>query len=140
MPCEAFEDRLIDYSELGSADVQAVNTHLEHCSECRSFLSALAGIDAALTAAFADHTVSPEFSKRVTHTVLSHPALHRPSLVPEMLDAIGWAAVISILLWLTAFFVPGVEFSTPLAVTIGLLALMGGFAVAYRCYDDLRRC
>ena len=57
----------------------------------------------------------------------------------ELLDATGWAAIVAIVLWLAMFFVPGLDFSIPAAITIGTMLLMLGFWVAYRCYGDLRR-
>ena len=140
MPCREFEERLLVYDELDADQRESVSAHLIQCQDCQSFLSALSAVDTALHAAFAHTAVSADFSNSVTQKLLSQTARYRPSLIPEMLDAIGWAAVIAILLWLTAFFVPGAEFTTPLAAAMGTALLIGGFYVAYRCYGDLRRC
>ncbi len=140
MACREFEERLLVYDELGLDERQGIGGHLVQCEDCQSFLSALSDVDTSLQAAFAHSTVSADFSKSVARKLLGQPARRRPSLIPEMLDAIGWAAVIAILLWLTAFFVPGAEFTTPLAAAMGTALLIGGFYVAYRCYGDLRRC
>ena len=140
MACREFEERLLVYDELGSDERQGVSGHLVQCEDCRSFLSALSEVDRALQATFAHSRVLADFSKSVAQKLLSQTARRGPSLIPEVLDAIGWAAVIAMLLWLTAFFVPGAEFTTPLAAAIGMALLTGGFYVAYRCYGDLRRC
>ena len=140
MACREFEERLLVYDELGLDGRQGVSTHLVQCEDCRTFLSALSDVDTALQAAFAHSTVSADFSKSVARKLLGQPARRRPSLIPEMLDAIGWASVIAILQWLTAFFVPGAEFATSLAAAIGMALLTGGFYVAYRCFGDLRWC
>lgn len=140
MPCQEFEDRLAMYDELGSDERETIGTHVAQCTDCRDFLSAVAEVDNALQAAFAESTVSADFSKQVAQKLLDQATLQGPSWIPEMLDAIGWAAVIAILLWLTAFFVPGAEFTTPLAAAMGTVVVIGGFFVAYRCYGDLRRC
>ena len=140
MACREFEERLLVYDELGSDERQGVSGHLVQCEDCRSFLSALFEVDTALQAAFAQSTVPADFSESVAKKLLGQPERRGPSLIPEVLDAIGWAAVIAMLLWLTAFFVPGAEFTTPLAAVIGMALLTGGFYVAYRCYSDLRRC
>jgi anti-sigma factor RsiW len=139
MPCTAFEERLIAYDELGPDERKAVNAHLSHCQDCGSFLSALADLDSSLSATLSKAAVSAGFSTSVMQK-LRRPAFQRPSVVPEVLDAIGWAGVVAILLWLIAFFVPDSEFTVPLASAIGTAVLIAGFWVAYRCYGDLRRC
>ena len=133
MACHEFEERLLVYDELASDQRRNISAHLIHCEDCRSFLLALSEVDTALQAAFADTTVSADFSEAVVHKLVGSPMRRRPSLIPELLDAIGWGAVIAILLWLTAFFVPGAEFTTPLAIAMGTALLIAGFYIAYRC-------
>ena len=118
MACPDFEERLVDYDELSSIERAAVDAHVAGCAECSQFFSVLREMDAALTAAFADRQVSPVLAARVRQE------LRRPSIIPEILDGAGWAAVIAIVLWLTTLFVPGLEFSTPAALTIGTIMLI----------------
>jgi anti-sigma factor RsiW len=139
MICPEFEERLLMYDELSAGQRAPVDTHLAECAHCRSFLSALTEVDTALASAFADRQVSPIFADRVLQETRTQRALRRPSIVPEFLDAAGWASIVAILLWLGAFFAPGLEFSLPVAMAIGTMLLMAGFGVAYRCYGDLRR-
>lgn len=135
MHCPDFEDRLLAYDELTSSERSAVDAHLAGCGDCSLFFSALAEMDTALTSTFAGRHVSPVFAQKLR----AHVSLPRPSIVPELLDATGWAAIVAIMLWLAMFFVPGLDFSIPAAMTIGTMLLMAGFWVAYRCYGDLRR-
>jgi anti-sigma factor RsiW len=139
MPCPDFEERLLEYDELTAGGQDAVDAHLAGCGDCRAFFSVLHDMDTALTAAFADRHVSPVFADRVSQKLRAQAPPRRPSMIPEVLDATGWAGVVAIVLWLATFFVPGLDFSIPVALTIGTMLLIAGFWVAYRCYGDLRR-
>jgi predicted anti-sigma-YlaC factor YlaD len=94
MPCAPFEDLLMDYTELSTDERCAVDAHLAGCADCREYLGTLAHLDAGLSQLYAGAQVSPAFRKDVLSI------LERPSLLPEILDLIGWAAIIATLVCL----------------------------------------
>jgi anti-sigma factor RsiW len=93
MPCAPFEGRLLDYDELSAQERTAVDGHLPGCAACREYLDMLRALDARLTSLYAGAHVSPTF-----RSSLAGKMLHKPSLWPEVLDFLGWAAVITCIL------------------------------------------
>jgi hypothetical protein len=83
MACPEFEE-LLRQGEQG---------HAAHCEECRALLEALADVDATFEAAFAGVAAPPGLEAAVRARVAR---LRGPSLVPEVLDFIGWAAVLAL--------------------------------------------
>ena len=86
MACPEFEE-LLRQGERG---------HAAHCEECRALLEALEDVDATFQAAFAGVAAPPGFQAAVRSRVAREARLHAPSLVPEILDFIGWAAVLAL--------------------------------------------
>jgi hypothetical protein len=70
--------------------------HATHCEECRALLDALVEVDATFDAAFAGISAPPSLAAAVRARVARQSAVRRPSLVPEVLDFIGWAAVLAL--------------------------------------------
>jgi predicted anti-sigma-YlaC factor YlaD len=89
MSCAPFEDLLLDYTELAPAERCAVDAHLAGCVDCREYLDTLARLETGLSQLYAGAQVSAAFR----NDVLS--ILERPSLLPEILDFIGWAGIIA---------------------------------------------
>jgi hypothetical protein len=85
MACPSFEELL-----RGAGD------HAARCEECRALLEALTEVDATLEAAFADITAPAGLAARARAQASLEAALQRPSWVPEILDFIGWAAVLAL--------------------------------------------
>src|SRR5947209_7460068 len=96
MPCAPFEDQLVDYTELAPAERCAVDAHLAGCADCREYLERLVQLETGLSGLYSGAQVSPAFR----HDVLS--ILERPSLLPEVLDFIGWAGIIAALVCLAS--------------------------------------
>jgi len=96
MPCAEFEPLLLDYAELNAEARRRADAHLASCPGCRSFLEGLAEVDARLTAAHAEAMVSPGFRDSVRRRVERQAPIPRLSLIPEILDFVGWAAVVAI--------------------------------------------
>jgi hypothetical protein len=91
MPCPEFEDRLMDYAELAGDARSRVDAHVSACADCREFLEALSTVDAGLTAQLrGSPPVSAAFASAVRQRVRLETRLARPSLVPELLDLVGW--------------------------------------------------
>ena len=80
MACPDFED-LIREGRGG---------HAEYCEDCRALLEALADVDRAFECAFAQSSAPPRLAAAVLARV------RRPSILPEALDLIGWAAIIAL--------------------------------------------
>lgn len=104
MPCGEFEDRLLDYASLPDREREAIDAHLAGCSACRMYFETLERVDSDLNRAFASIEAPAEWAE----TVLRRTRTPEPSVVPELLDGIGWLGVLA-LLGCLAFFVPGVN-------------------------------
>src|SRR5713226_9517082 len=98
MPCAEFEDRLLDYDNLRDHERLPVEAHLERCQECRAFLEAVHSVDTALKEALGNLRVSPSFQPAALDRACREAPLRKPSFVPEILDFVGWAAVVAIVI------------------------------------------
>ena len=100
MACPEFEDLLRDGAASHGAggpgaDGHAAD-HAAHCEECRALLDAAADVDATLEAAFAGIPAPSGMVAAVRARVAREIPMRGPSLVPELLDFIGWAAVLAV--------------------------------------------
>ena len=86
MACPEFEDLVRE----------GAGGHATRCEECRALLDALADVDAVFEAAFADVSAPPGMAAAVRARVARKLPLRRPSPLPELLDFIGWAAVLAL--------------------------------------------
>jgi hypothetical protein len=83
-----------------------VDVHLAGCADCSEYLKTLAHLDTGLAGLYSGPQVSPAFR----HDVLS--ILERPSLLPEVLDFIGWSGILAALVCLASLlphFQPGIK-------------------------------
>ncbi len=78
--------------------------HAAHCRGCRELLDALAHVDATLHAAFGNLRATPELESAISARISRMLSERRPSIVPEVLDLIGWAAVIAAVAIAAPFF------------------------------------
>jgi len=101
MPCAEFEDRLVDYGELSAVERACVDRHLAFCGACREFFDALEEADAALAGAFSGVRTRAGFRARVAARI--EP---RPTWIPEILDFVGWAAMLAAAVGLARTFLP----------------------------------
>ncbi len=96
MACPEFEDLVRG----GGGD------HAAHCEECRALLDALADVDATFDAAFAGISAPPSLAAAVRARMAREFSVRRTSLLPEVLDFIGWAAVLALAAILLPRFLP----------------------------------
>jgi hypothetical protein len=83
--------------------------HAAQCEECAALLDALADVDAGLEAAFHGIRTPPGFAAAVRRGIAREEA-RRLSLVPEVLDFIGWAALLALVAVLAQRFLPPLFF------------------------------
>lgn len=86
MACPHFED-LLNERNAG---------HVAHCEECRALMDALARVDATFDAAFGHISAPPGLAEAVQARIARLRPERRLTPVPEVLDLIGWAAVLVI--------------------------------------------
>ncbi|HYM11901.1 MAG TPA: hypothetical protein VEU62_14285 [Bryobacterales bacterium] len=142
MPCPQVEDLLVDYGELAAAERGAVDAHVAACADCRAFRDALTGLDDALTAAFASAEVPAGFEASVLRRARHAAPAGRPSWIPEILDFIGWAAVVGIALYLVNDASPLSQMDAYTAWAAGGVILSAGVWFGLRSYaamDGSRR-
>lgn len=102
MACPSFE-------ELMRADKPQVAEHAAHCEECRALLEAAAEVEATLESAFRGISAPPGLAARVRRQVSREKPLRRPSWTPEVLDFIGWAAVLALIAVLIPRYLPAIQ-------------------------------
>lgn len=99
MACPEFEDLVRE----------CAGGHAARCEECRALLDALSDVDAAFEAAFADVSAPPGMAAAVRARVARAFPVRAPSPLPEILDFIGWAAVLALALVLLPRFLPLID-------------------------------
>lgn len=80
--------------------------HAAHCEKCRALLDALAYVDATFESAFADIRAPAGMAAAAREQVKRQLPERVPSLLPEVLDFIGWAAVLAIAAIIVLRYVP----------------------------------
>jgi hypothetical protein len=101
MACPTFEEL-----SRGGASVAG---HAVHCEQCRALLESLAEVDATLEAAFEGIAAPPGLAARARLMAARETRLRRPSVLPEVLDFIGWAAVLALAAVLLPRFLPAIQ-------------------------------
>ncbi|HLY15659.1 MAG TPA: hypothetical protein VKR61_00475 [Bryobacteraceae bacterium] len=86
MACPEFQDLLRDRAD----------GHAAHCEHCRALLDAFADVDTAFETAFGDISAPPTLAPAVRARIAREIRIPRPSMLPEVLDFIGWAAVLAL--------------------------------------------
>jgi len=99
MACPEFEDLVRE----------GAGGHATRCEECRALLDALADVDAVFEAAFADVSAPPGMAAAVRARVTRELPLREPSPLPEILDVVGWAAVLALAAVLLPRFLPLID-------------------------------
>ena len=139
MACAEFEDRLLEYAGLPVAERRSVDAHVAGCAGCREFLDALASVDRELTAHFSGREVSANFNQAVTARIRRETAHRRPSLVPELLDFVGWGAIVALIALFIYWLAPQMAAASGNAIWISAsVFLMTGILVALRSFADLK--
>jgi predicted anti-sigma-YlaC factor YlaD len=95
MPCMVWGDLLLDYSELPADERQAADAHLAGCADCREYLETMAHLETGLVELYSGTKVSPAFRSEVRACLNAGIGLEQPSVLPEVLDFIGWAGIIA---------------------------------------------
>lgn len=144
MPCASFEDLLLDYQAISAADRRAVDAHVAACADCREYLDTVLQLDLQLADLYGAVEASPAFGSVVRSRVAREAPLPKLSFVPEVLDFIGWSAVLAGLAWL----VLSLPLPRPdLTPQILLVAALGAAAIAIpaavwagmRSYSELKQ-
>ena len=86
MACPEFED-LLNHGSDG---------HAAHCEDCRELLEAWADVDVTLDAALTGVCAPAGLTAAVRARIARELLVREPSLIPEVLDFIGWAAVLAV--------------------------------------------
>jgi hypothetical protein len=99
MQCQDCEKLLLE----GESNA-ALRSHLVACAACAEFAASLEEVDARLSNEYGQAHAPREFAATVLQRIERTAPLRRPSWVPDLLDLVGWAAVIAlaITLWNSA--------------------------------------
>ena len=142
MACAEFEERLLEYAELANGERARVDAHAAQCSSCREFLEALRTVDFQLTSQLASLEVTPAFAPGVRRRVRHESAAARPSLIPELLDLVGWGAIVALLgliaWWLGPFSNIKVAVSFNAMYVAAGAFLLAAFLFGIRSFADLK--
>lgn len=80
--------------------------HASHCEKCAALLEAWTDVDASMQAAFGDVSAPPNLAAAVRIRIAREEDQRKPSPLPEVLDFIGWAAVLTLCTVLIPFLLP----------------------------------
>ena len=69
--------------------------HALHCTNCRTLLESFAEVDSIFETAFADISAPAEIASAVRARISLNGRRRQLSPIPEILDLIGWAAVLA---------------------------------------------
>ena len=86
---------MTDCPELEDLLKEGSGRHAAQCSKCRELLDAYAQVDATLDAAFGNICVTPDLETAVRARIALLSSEPKPSILPELLDLIGWAAALA---------------------------------------------
>jgi len=75
---------------------QGPGGHAARCDACAALLEALADVDAALESAYGGMAAPGSLAAAVRLRIAAEQARRGPSLVPELLDLIGWSAILAL--------------------------------------------
>ena len=126
MACPEFEYRLIEYADIEGEARACVDAHLAECPGCREFLDALRVVDIQLTARYAEREVSAAFAPAVRQRVERDTTTRRLSFVPEVLDFVGWGAIVALLGLMAWWVLPFLPASNPNQTALSLNAALAG--------------
>jgi hypothetical protein len=139
--CAEFEERLLEYAELANGERASVDAHAAQCASCREFLEALRTVDSQLTAQLTGLEVTPAFAPAVRRRVRLEGSAAPPSLVPELLDFVGWGAILALVGLLVWWLVPfsALSIASPNAMYVATGAfLLVAFLFGIRSFADLK--
>ena len=80
--------------------------HAAQCERCTALLDALADVDSSLEAAYAGVSAPRTLAAAARSRILEQQALRKLSLVPEILDFIGWAAILALVAVIAQRYIP----------------------------------
>lgn len=106
MQCGEFEERLLDYAGLATEARASVDAHIAQCAGCQEFFEAMRAVDAALTAQFAAREVTAAFAPMVRRRIQRDASARQPSWIPEILDFVGWVAIVALIAMIGWFLGP----------------------------------
>jgi len=95
MACPEFDSWILESVEgaLPGGDQSRLDRHLESCGDCRAFRESLGILDTALTAQLRPPSLPVDFRRRLMRRVSAAAREKTPSMLPELLDFAGIAAV-----------------------------------------------
>jgi len=88
---------------------QGPGGHAARCEECAALLEALADVDRSLETAYAGISAPPGLAAAARLRIARESAGRGPSLLPEILDLIGWAAVLALVAVLAPRLLPLID-------------------------------
>jgi anti-sigma factor RsiW len=145
MGCGEFQEQLVEFAELVGEARARVDAHVAHCVACRAFLETLHAVDAQLTAQFAGRKTSAAFATAVRRRVRREAVVRRPSLIPELLDFVGWGAIVALvalLAWWVGPLIPLSKakeaFTFNAALGAGGAFVLIAFVIGLRSLADLK--
>jgi anti-sigma factor RsiW len=90
--CGEFENLLTVYEKIDQSERARVDTHVAQCAHCSALAQALSDVETALSAEYGDVCAPSSLLSRLDLRPAGDPH-PKPSLLPEILDIVGWSAV-----------------------------------------------
>jgi hypothetical protein len=89
---------------------EAPGGHAANCEHCAALLDAFADLDSSLETALHGIAAPPGLAADLHMRIVREAASRVPSLIPEVLDFIGWAALLALCAVLANRFLPPLFF------------------------------
>ena len=135
-PCPEYETRILDSQDLPPEEREIVNAHIAGCGECQQFSMAVAEVDYSLSAALnAFAEADPSVTVRVLHQA-SSPPVH-PPLWPELLDLLGWASLMGLLMGVTLLLAPNDVQDSATWLALGAAIAIGSVWFGVKSWREL---
>lgn len=94
--CADLEPLLFDYRNLSATERERVDAHVASCADCRETLKALSYLEDELSEVCSAIDAPAEFRNMLRSRVALEKPVRGPSVVPEILDFLGWSAIFAV--------------------------------------------
>ncbi len=94
--CADLERLLFNHRDLSEAERARIDAHVASCADCRETLSTLSHLEDELSKACSAIDAPSDFRNSLRAHIALERTVRRPSAIPEVLDFLGWSAIVAV--------------------------------------------